>query len=133
MNKIKIIAAYPVWHILLVVYQAEASEERQVKALLRNGGADAYLEKHLGQEVSIEDMNKAGSGIVWVEERPFYEKGAMLNVHLNKETLQQRTRWCGHNSLTCEKLLYPVSCFLCNPTHQKIKIQWLRETLETGR
>lgn len=128
MNTIRILDVFSCWKVLCVVYRnaATASAENEIKIIPYSEDTAKYLCERLGAIADIRDLKNRG--ISWVDESEFYENGIKIQVKLEDEEVKSIDQFCCKHEVTSEKLVYGVSCFLCNPANGELVLCWLKDT-----
>lgn len=124
-NEVTIVYAQVVCNdIIAVIYCTRTDPERKVKILLNN--PVAYLRSMIGR--SVLPAAVALRRVYWVDEEPYLEGAAKIEVSLDDALFHKLQAWCDEHGVTMDALFHGVSCFLCNPQNHWY-LQWAIDLL----
>ena len=105
--------------LTLIIYEKEGECVRHVKFLADSPELGKYLSRYPDEKISVAELNSAGAE--WVDEEPYFMQGMEVPVEVAKKL----ERFCKQQGVTVEEYLRGLSCFLCNPAHNRIVIDYI--------
>lgn len=105
--------------IIAVVYTTQTDPARKVKFLLNT--PVVYLKSKRDQQISVDDLN--AQRVSWVDEEPYLEGGAKMEISLSEDVVENIQIWCNEQGVTLDAMKHGISCFLCNPDNREYTVR----------